>query len=147
MCCKSNQISRIHRGTLDTESLEPSCRISPRTMLKKLFFDGGHQFFKISPGIKSLYDWGRKHLFISRGGIIWDRGGNFSKNIDRGRHRVASHRGSWKGCPNYVCSTYFSLFIQEKPHSQMAVLLLLIVITISIKTVTAVILSRHPYDR
>ena len=30
-------------------------------------------------------------LFIDRGGIIWDRGGNFSKFIDRG----TSHWGTW----------------------------------------------------
>ena len=27
------------------------------------------------------------YSFIGRGGIIWDRGGNFSKFIDRGSHR------------------------------------------------------------
>ena len=32
-------------------------------------------------------------LFIDRGGIIWDRGGNFSKFIDRG----TSHWGTWTG--------------------------------------------------
>ena len=47
-----------YRGTLNTESLEPSCRISPRPriMLKIFYFSGSHQFFQISPGIKSLYD-------------------------------------------------------------------------------------------
>ena len=37
-------------------------------------------------------------LSIDRGGIIWDRGANFSKYIDRGSHRGASQRGTWKGC-------------------------------------------------
>ena len=47
-----------YRGTLNTESLEPSCRISPepRTMLKILYFSGGHQFSQISLRIKFLYD-------------------------------------------------------------------------------------------
>ena len=37
-------------------------------------------------------------LFIDRGGIIWDRGGNFSEFISRGNHRGPSHRGTWAGC-------------------------------------------------
>ena len=47
-----------HRRNLDTESLGPSCRNSPRprTILKILYFSGGYQFFQILPGIKSLYD-------------------------------------------------------------------------------------------
>ena len=44
-------------------------------MLKKLCFSEDNQFFQISPGIKSLYGWGRKRLFIGRGGMIWDQGG------------------------------------------------------------------------
>ena len=30
--------------------------------------------------------------------IIWDRGGSFSKFIDRGSYRGGSHRGTWTGC-------------------------------------------------
>ena len=32
------------------------------------------------------------------GGIIWDRGGNCSKFIDRRSHRGAFDRGTWTGC-------------------------------------------------
>ena len=94
-----------YRGTLNTESLEPSCRISPepRTMLKILYFSGGHQFSQISLGIKFLYD-RVENLFIDWGGIICDRGDNFSKFIDRGSHRGASHRVTWTGC-NSVTTT------------------------------------------
>ena len=70
-------------------------------MLKKHYFSGVHQFFQISPGMKCLYDWGRKHLFFSRGGIIWDQEGNFRKFIDRGSHRDAFHQGTWTGCINH----------------------------------------------
>ena len=66
-------------------------------MLKKLCFSEDNQFFQISPGIKSLYDWGRKSLFIGRGGMIWDQGGNFSKFIDRGSQRGASPQGHRQG--------------------------------------------------
>ena len=31
--------------------------------------------------------------FFDRGGIIWDRGVNFKKSINRGSDRGASHRG------------------------------------------------------
>ena len=41
---------------------------------------------------------------------------------------------------NFVCSTVFSLFMQEKPHSQTAVLLLIVNIIWS-NTVTTLILS------
>ena len=68
----------------------------PRTMLKMLYFGGSYQFFQISPGIKSLYDRGKK--LIGRRDIIWVRGGNFSKFIDQGSHRDASHRGTKTGC-------------------------------------------------
>ena len=71
---------------------------------EKLYFSGGDQFFQISPGITSLYDWGRKHVFIGRGGIICDQGGNFSKSTDRGSHQRASHRGTWTGCIYFLFS-------------------------------------------
>ena len=78
----------------------------PRAMLKILYFGGGYQFFPISLGIKSFYDRGRKlmHLLIVGGVIIWYRGGNFSKFIDPGSHRGASHRGTWTGCSYVICS-------------------------------------------
>ena len=40
----------------------------PRTMLKKLYFSGDHQFFQKSPGIKFIYDLGRKrfHLLVGK---------------------------------------------------------------------------------
>ena len=48
------------------------------------------------------------------GGIIWDRGGNFSKFIDPGSHWGAFHRGTWTGCVNsmraytgFSCTNYF----------------------------------------
>ena len=61
------------RGTVKTESLESSCRISPRprTVLKILYFSRGHQFFQISRGIKSLYDRGRKLIHLLAGEKIW----------------------------------------------------------------------------
>ena len=31
---------------------------------------------------------GVENLFIARGGVIWDQGGNFSKFIDRGSDRA-----------------------------------------------------------
>ena len=33
-------------------------------MLKTFCFNGGHQIFQISPGIKSLYDWGIKIIHL-----------------------------------------------------------------------------------
>ena len=36
-------------------------------------------------------------LFIDRAGIIWDWEGNFSKLIDQGSHRGASHRALGQG--------------------------------------------------
>ena len=68
-----------------------------RTMLKKIYFGGGDQFFQISSGVKFLHDWGRKYLFIGRGGIILDRGSNLSKFIYRKSHRGTYHRGTWTG--------------------------------------------------
>ena len=38
-----------------------------------------------------------KNVFIYWREVIWDRGGNFRKLIDRGSHRGASHRGTWTG--------------------------------------------------
>ena len=36
-------------------------------MLKILYFSGGHQFFQISPGIKSLHDRGKKRMHLLAG--------------------------------------------------------------------------------
>ena len=65
-------------------------------MLEIFSFIWGHQFFQILPGLKFLSDRDRFYAFIGRGGIIWDRGGNFSKYIVRWSHQGASHRCSSK---------------------------------------------------
>ena len=70
----------------------------PRTMLKTLYFIGGHQFFQISEWYKSFMTGVKIFSFIGRGSIIWDRGDNFSKFIYQRTHRGASHRGTWTGC-------------------------------------------------
>ena len=51
----------------------------------------------------NLFMSGVENLFIN------DRGGNFSKFIDRGSHRGASHRGTWTVCNhnNFVRAFYF----------------------------------------
>ena len=38
------------------------------TMLEILYFSEHHQFFQNSPGIKSLYDRGRKRFYLLAGG-------------------------------------------------------------------------------
>ena len=80
-----------YHGTLDKESLGPSCRISPRprTILQILYFCGDHQFFQISPGIKSLYD--LVNLFI-----YWP--GRY--NLGSGRQFQQIYR-AWKP-PGYI---------------------------------------------
>ena len=91
-------------------------------MLKKLYYSRGDQLFQILQGITSLYDWGRKHLFIDQGGIIWNRGGNFSKFINRGSHRGTSHRGPWTGFPEQVVDLseiYSDLLAGENRSSKM----------------------------
>ena len=50
-------------------------------MLKILCFSGGHQFFQISPGIKSLYDWGRKHIHLLAGEAKFGTGEAISGNL------------------------------------------------------------------
>ena len=47
--CKSQVVELVQRLT---------------TMLNILYFSGGNQFFRISPRIKSLYDRGRKCLYL-----------------------------------------------------------------------------------
>ena len=46
------------------ESSDPSAELvrRPTTMLKTLYFSGAYQFFQISPGIKFIYDRGRKYF-------------------------------------------------------------------------------------
>ena len=45
------------------------------TMLEILYFSEHHQFFQNSPGIKSLYDRGRKRFYLLAGGHNWGAGG------------------------------------------------------------------------
>ena len=54
MCYQRNQISRIHHGTLNTESPEPYFRLSPKTYAKNTLFQWG----------PPLYDLGRKLIFL-----------------------------------------------------------------------------------
>ena len=96
--CVTRQI-RYHRGTLNTESLEPSCRISPKTYYhaeSTLFRWGPPNFSNITRDNKvSLWPGEKTYPFISRGDIIWDRGGNFGKST--GEATGASHRGISQG--------------------------------------------------
>ena len=69
-----------------------------RTMLKIFYVSGHHQFFHNSPGINFLTTGVAPFSYIGRGSIIWNWGGTFSKIINRGGHRGASHRSTWTGC-------------------------------------------------
>ena len=46
---------------------------------------------------------------------MWDRGGNFSKFVDRGSHLGAFHWGTWRGCLEMQRS-----FIQTKAYGSSA---------------------------
>ena len=46
---------------------------------------------------------------------MWDRGGNFSKSVDRGSHLGAFHWGTWRGCLEMQRS-----FIQAKAYGSSA---------------------------
>ena len=46
---------------------------------------------------------------------MWDRGGNFSKFVDRGSHLGAFHWGTWRGCLEMQRS-----FIQAKAYGSSA---------------------------
>ena len=70
----------------------------PRTMLKTLYFIGGHQFFQISEGYKSFMTEVKNFFIYWPGKHNLDRGDNFSKFINQRTHRGASHRGTWTGC-------------------------------------------------
>ena len=97
-----NQISRIYRGTLKTESHEPSCGIIPKTQDHA----GDHQFFQKSPGIKFLYDWGRK-LFH-----YWP-GMHFQQNYQPGKQPGHISPGHL----DRVCRILFALVISKfKPQ-------------------------------
>ena len=53
----------------------------PRTMLKILFIRRGPQFFQISPGIKSLYHWGRKRIHLNAEKAQFGAGETISTNL------------------------------------------------------------------
>ena len=59
-------MSRILRRAFNIKSLEPGCRISPKTHhhAENALFQWEYQFFQILPGIKSLYDRGRKLIHL-----------------------------------------------------------------------------------
>ena len=50
-------------------------------MLKILFIRGGPQFFQISPGIKSLYHWGRKSIHLNAEKAQFGAGETISTNL------------------------------------------------------------------
>ena len=94
-------MSRIHHGTPNTESLEPSCGISPKTQdhAKNTLFQQESLIFPNITGDKvSVWPSQKTSLFISREGIIWDQGDNFSKFIDRESLRGAFHWSIQTGC-------------------------------------------------
>ena len=57
----------------------------PRTILKIFYFIGGHQFFQISPGIKSLNDRGRKLIHLLAGRHNLGPGRQFQQIYWRGK--------------------------------------------------------------
>ena len=61
-----NQISRFHRETLKMESHELSSRIILKTQnhAENTLFQWGPPIFPKIPGIKFLYDRGKKHFYI-----------------------------------------------------------------------------------
>ena len=65
------------------ESLEPSAELvrRPTIMLKILYFSGGYQFFQISPGIKFIYDRGRKGIHFLTGEAYCGTGEAISENL------------------------------------------------------------------
>ena len=66
------------------KSLEPNYRISPKTILKILYFSGGYQFFQISPGIESLYDRGKTLIHLLAGEIKFGTEEANSPNLSTG---------------------------------------------------------------
>ena len=59
-------ITELLKGNLYSQVAELIPRL--RTMLKILYISGAHQFFQISPGIKPLYDRGKKLFYVLVGG-------------------------------------------------------------------------------
>ena len=57
----------------------------PRTILKIFYFIGDHQFFQISPGIKSLNDRGRKLIHLLAGRHNLGPGRQFQQIYWRGK--------------------------------------------------------------
>ena len=53
----------------------------PRIMMKMLYFSGGYQFFQITPGIKSHYEWVQKSFIYWPGRHNLGPSGNFRKFI------------------------------------------------------------------
>ena len=83
------------------ECLEPSCRISPKDFdhAENTLFQSGLPIFpNITANKVSSWLVQKTYSFIHCGGIIWDRGGNFSKFIDLGRHQGTSYQGTWTVC-------------------------------------------------
>ena len=102
MGCYRNQISCILiRRNDNTESQEPSCRISQMTWDpgKNTLFQWGPEIFpKLSEHKASLWSGYKTLPFIGRRDIFRNRGDNFSKIIDWGSHQGTSHRGTWTEC-------------------------------------------------
>ena len=106
---------RIHCRTLNTESLAPSCRISPKAQdhSENILFQWGPPVFpNIARDKVCLLPWQKDHLFIVRGGIIWDWGGTFSKFIDRESHRIHLTGALGEGLPTYL-PTYLKQSVQN----------------------------------
>ena len=111
--------TRIHSGTLNMESLKPSCRICPRTKdhaEKALCQWGLPDFPSITVDKVSLWPGWKTYSFIGRGGINWDRGGNLIKFINRRSHRGTLHRGTWTVCINEVYFLTFKLYCCTSPQ-------------------------------
>ena len=60
--------------------------------------------FQNSPVINFLMTGVATASYIDRGGIIWNRGGSYSKIINLGDHQGVSHRGTWTGCLNVLAN-------------------------------------------
>ena len=70
----------------------------PRTVLKILYFSGIQEIFQKLPGIKFLHDQEGELFHLLTVHMILDRGGAFSKIINRGTHWGSSHWGPWTEC-------------------------------------------------
>ena len=66
------------------QSQVPELVQRPRITLKILYFSGGHQVFQISPGLKSLYDRGKKLINLLAGKAQLGIGVAISENISTG---------------------------------------------------------------